>query len=528
MQKAVILIFMRPIVLTILDGWGYSKSKTGNAIANAATPALNDILQNYPSMLLQASGPAVGMTFGESGNSEVGHLTLGAGRVIFQYLTRINKSISNGEFFKNTALAEAAHHVQNHASLPTSQAGTLHIVGLLTSGAVHAHADHLIALVKFAKDNNLSYKLHLFTDGRDSGPKEAAEMMKKLSSEIGGLDQLTTVIGRDLIMDRNNRWELIEAAYKMLTESAGTPVDGDIFKTLEGYYAKDIRDAAIPATILQQQPIKEGDAIVFFNFREDSMREIIQPFTDPTFDKFSRPMLKDIYVVSMTQYAEAPLLHAMFPPPVINNSLSEVLSANGKKHMHIAETEKYAHVTFFFNGLRNTPYEGETDFFIESLEDPIQNPNMRAADIAAKISEELDHGVHDCFIVNIANGDILAHLGNLEAAVKGVEAADAALGIIKQKVLEKDGIMIITADHGNVESMIYKDTGEQETKHDDNPVPFMLIAKEFERPRTADELTKTLDQANGLLSDVAPTILDLLKIPQPDEMTGSSLLEQLK
>ncbi len=512
---------MRPIVLTILDGWGYSKSQTGNAIANAGTPVLDEILQNYPSMLLQASGPAVGMTFGESGNSEVGHLTLGAGRVIFQYLMRINKKISTGEFYTNSALTEAAHHVQSHNSI-------LHIAGLLTSGAVHAHLDHLIALVKFAKDNNLPYKLHLFTDGRDSGLKEAPEMFKKLSAAIGGLDQLASIIGRDLIMDRSNKWDVIEAGYKLLTESAGVPVDGDIFKTLEGFYAQNIKDAGIPATAVQQAPIKDGDAVLFFNFREDSMREIVQVFTDPAFDKFPRTLPKDLYVCSMTQYLESPLLHAMFPPPVINNALSDVLSQNGKKHLHIAETEKYAHVTFFFNGLRNNPYEGETDFFIDSVENPIENPSMRASEIAQKIVEEMDQGAYDCFIVNIANGDILAHLGNLEAAVKGVEAADAALGIIKQKVLEKDGIMLITADHGNVESMIYKNTGEQETKHDANPVPFMLIAKEYQRQRTADELTNTLKQANGLLSDVAPTILELLQIPQPAEMTGTSLLKELQ
>ena len=510
---------MRPLVLTILDGWGYSKEQTGNAIANAGTPVLDDILRNYPSMLLQASGPAVGMTFGESGNSEVGHLTLGAGRIIFQYLTRINKAIDKGDFFKNPALEEALHHVQTNNS-------TLHIVGLLTSGAVHAHLGHLEALIKFAKDNNLNYKLHLFTDGRDSGLKEAADTLKKLSDQIGGLDHLASLIGRDFAMNRNNNWDKTEAAYNLMVKGQGT-TSTDIFKSLQDYYAQDIKDGGIPATAMGAQTMKDGDAVVFFNFREDSMRQITEAFTDETFDKFSRTLPANLYVAAMTRYSSSPLLHVLFPPPPIDHCLSEVLSTNGKKHLHIAETEKYAHVTFFFNGLRESPFEGETDFFIESLENPIEHPEMRAMDIANKITEELDRGTYDVYIVNIANGDILAHLGNLEAATKGVAAADAALGVIKQAVLAKDGIMIITADHGNVESMVYKNTGEQETKHDDNPIPFHLIAKEYERPRTVEELNTTLSEANGLLADVAPTILELLKIEAPAEMTGTRLLSVL-
>lgn len=509
---------MRPIVLTILDGWGHSTANTGNAIANAKTPTLNDMRQNYPSALLQASGPAVGMTFGESGNSEVGHLTLGAGRIIFQYLTRINKAISNGEFFKNSALEEAAHHVKTENS-------TLHIVGLLTSGSVHAHIDHLIALVKFAKDKSIPYKLHLFTDGRDSGLKEAPETLKKLSTQIGGLENLATVIGRDLAMDRNNNWDRTRMAFELLTQGAGTATT-DIFASLEGSYAKDIHDGDIPALLSGQHKMSDGDAIVFFNFREDSMRQMVQAFTDETFDKFPRALPSNLYIASMTRYSDSPLLHTMFPPPPIDKCLSEVLSANGKKHLHIAETEKYAHVTSFFNGLRNAPYEGETDFFIDSLENPIEQPQMRALDIAAKVASELDQGTYDFFVVNIANGDILAHLGNLEAATKGVEAADMALGIIKQKVLEKDGIMIVTADHGNVESMIYK-SGEKETMHDDNPVPLYLVGREFERPRTTEELSASLAQADGLLADVAPTILELFQIEIPAEMTGTSLLKTL-
>ena len=487
---------------------------------------LNEILQNYPSMLLQASGPAVGMTFGESGNSEVGHLTLGSGRIIFQYLTRINKAIRNGEFFKNSALEETVHHIQTNHSLPGRQAGTLHIIGLLTSGSVHAHLDHLIALVKFAKDNNLPHKIHLFTDGRDSGLKEGIDTLKKLSTAIGGLESLATIIGRDFAMDRNNNWDKTENAYNLLVQGAGT-VTEDIFKTFENYYAQGLQDGVIPPTVISDGKIKDGDAIVFFNFREDSMRQITQSFTPEANDKFQHTIPANLYIASMTQYIESPLLHVLFPPPSINNCLSEVLSANGKKHLHIAETEKYAHVTFFFNGLRNAPYENETDFFIDSLENPIERPEMRAMDIINKVNSELDRDGYDVYIINIANGDILAHLGNLEVATQGVRAIDTVLGVLKEKVLEKNGIMIITADHGNAESMIYKNTGAQETKHNDNPVLFYLIANEYKHQRTSEEINRSLSQANGLLADVAPTILDLLKIPVPVEMTGTSLLKAL-
>lgn len=507
---------MRPIVLTILDGWGYSKETTGNAIANAQTPVLNEIYQKFPTTLLQASGPAVGMTFGEPGNSEVGHLTLGSGRIIFQYLTRINKAISNGEFVKNPALEETAHHVQKNNS-------TLHIAGLLTSGAVHAYFDHLLALVEFAKANNINFQIHLFTDGRDSGLKESPELLKKLSDRIGGLDNLVSIIGRDLAMDRDNKWTGVQAAYELLASGKGQP-SNDIYKTLEEFYAQNIHDADIPAISLKEHAIKDGDSLIFFNFREDSMREIVQAFVDPKFDKFKRTLPANLYVASMTQYLESPELHALFPPPAIPHPLAEVLSANGKKQYHIAETDKYAHVTYFFNGLRNTPYEQETDLFVESLPDPIANPQMKAAEIANHVVSELDRDGYDFYVINFANGDILAHLGNLEAAIKGVEAVDAAIGTLKQKILEKNGVMLITADHGNVESMIYKATGEQETKHDDNPVHFVTIGNEFENK--GEGMGKS--EISGLLSDVAPTVLELMGIQQPEEMTGTSLVSKFQ
>jgi 2,3-bisphosphoglycerate-independent phosphoglycerate mutase len=510
---------MKPVILTILDGWGYVNQRVGNAIASANTPTLDEITRYYPSILLQASGRAVGMTFGEAGNSEVGHLTLGAGRIIYQYLMRINKSIETGEFFNNPTLVEATKQVQTNKS-------TLHIIGLLTSGAVHAYLGHLKALVEFAKKNSIDFKIHLFTDGRDSGLKESPQTLKKLSEEIGGLDNLGTLIGRDFAMDRNNNWQLTQTTYELLVNNKGQKTS-DIFKTLTDYYSQNIYDANIPATVINQSSIKEGDAIVFFNFREDSMRQLTRTFIDEKFDIFPRTVPQGLYVAAMSQYLESSNLHIAFNPPSVPQCLSEVLESHDKKHFHIAETEKYAHVTFFFNGLHNESFPGETDFFIESLPTPLQNPEMRASDIVQKVISELDRDFYDFFVINFANGDILAHLGNLEATIKGVEAIDSALAALKTKVLEKDGILLITADHGNAESMIYKGTGEKETKHDENPVPFYIINKEYEKLRSEEEIKASRRDSTGLLADVAPTILDLMGIEKPSEMTGDSLLPLL-
>ena len=500
---------MKPVVLTILDGWGYSTQQVGNAIATADTLNLDDIQANYPSMLLQASGSAVGMSHGEAGNSEVGHLTLGAGRIIFQYLSRINKDIENSEFFTNQTLKDASAHVQKNNS-------TFHIAGLLTSGAVHAHYAHLIALVKFAKYNNLPYRLHLFTDGRDSGLKEDTELFKKLSVDLGDLSSLATVIGRNFAMDRNNNLKLTETAYNLMVNATGN-ASSDIFKSLDDYYKQNITDADIPAIVITPSPIKAGDAVVFFNFREDSMRQLVSLFNKSD----------NLYIATMTKYSESPELHIIIPPPEVKNCLSEVLAANDKKHLHIAESEKYAHVTFFFNGLHNKPLDGETDIFIDSLENPLQNPEMKAANIATKVCAELDRDFYDFIVINFANGDILAHLGDLEATKKGVTAVDSAIGKLKEKVLEKNGVMLITADHGNAESMIYKGTGEKETRHDANPVPLYLVGAEYARPRSNEKVEQSRASVAGLLADVAPTILEVMGLPKPPEMTGQSLLGTL-
>jgi 2,3-bisphosphoglycerate-independent phosphoglycerate mutase len=516
---------MRPIVLMILDGWGHSTQKLGNAILSAETPNINFIKNNYPSLLLQASGPSVGLSWGESGNSEVGHLTIGAGRTILQYSTRISRAIESGDFFENAALLGAADHVAKSNS-------SLHLLGLLGSGTVHSNFDHLLALITFAKMRGISkLYLHLFTDGKDSGLKEAPSVIKKLQDhiQVTGLGSIATVIGRQYPMDRDNNWDRIQKSYDLFVNGQGEQTD-DIYKKISECYAQDLDDNNMsPIVVDPEGKIKSGDAIVFFNFREDSMRQIARTFVDPSLDKVNRQLPENLYVTFMTQYIEdaALNLNIAFPLPIVNNALAEVLSENGKKQIHLAETEKYAHATYFFNCLRNTPFEGERDIIIESFKNIHEHPEMKAGEIAEKFIAEFKNDIYDFTIMNIANADMLAHAGNLENAIKGVSFADKAIGKIFDAVMERDGILIITADHGNAESLLYKGSGDAETKHNMSPVPFYLVAREYQRGRSEDEIEKNLKNPAGILCDVAPTILELFGIPKPDEMSGTSLIPLL-
>ncbi|OGN03763.1 MAG: phosphoglycerate mutase (2,3-diphosphoglycerate-independent) [Candidatus Yanofskybacteria bacterium RIFCSPHIGHO2_01_FULL_43_42] len=514
---------MRPIILTILDGWGYSPQRHGNAILYAQTPFVDFVQRNYPSLLLQASGRAVGMTWGEAGNSEVGHLTLGAGRTIFQYLSRINKAIGDGNFYSNEALLGAVNHAKENYS-------TLHIAGLLTSGSVHAHISHLFALIDLAAKNNFAnIRIHLFTDGKDSRIKEAPILIQKVLNHATktGIGTITTVMGRDYAMDRNKNWDSTRKAYELLVRGAGEKTD-DILQKLETNYQMGYSDSNLPPMITDKQGlVKDGDALIFFNFREDSMRQITRSFIEDDFHIFPVEKFSNLFVVAMTQYLEDSHLKVAFPVPEIKNGLAEILSLNGKTQLHIAESEKYAHATYFFNCLKNVPYSGETDIFIESLKDHAINPEMRAAEISEKITDYLNQNLYDFYIINFANPDVLAHTGNLESTIRGVEAIDGALRRVANTVLDKGGVMIITADHGNAESMVYESSGEKKSRHEESPVPLYLIGKQFQRDREIEEVEKSLSQVNGILSDVAPTILELMEIPKPEEMTGESLLRYL-
>jgi len=521
-----------PLVLLILDGWGFSKQLLGNAILQSKTPNLDSIRQKYPFALLQASGLATGMDWGEAGNSEIGHVTIGAGRQVEQYSLRINKAIKNGRFFNLPSLTGAFDHAVKNNS-------TVHLVGLLTSGSVHASFEHIVALLQMAEqklpsNNQNLVNLHLFLDGRDSGQHEGIELIKKLQAIIWSKNnvKIATIIGRDFAMDRNNNWDHTKTTYELITQAYGKKVaDGDILASIKSNYADNLTDSDIPPTVIADyQGVKNGDAMIFFNFREDSMRQVVRSFVDPDeqFTVFSRMPLQKLYIASMTQYIGNPELHVVFGPPKIPNTITEVLSDQGLSQLHIAETEKYAHLTYFFNGITNTQYQGETDIFIKSDGGPIKEPEMEAEKITNKVIEEIDRNGYEFIVINFANGDILAHEGNLENAKKGVAFVDTMIGRLQDKILDRDGIMVITADHGNIESMTYKSSGETETKHETNPVPFYLIGREFMTFKDEQEIKREEQTISGILADIAPTILALMGIPQPPEMTGQNLLSTLR
>lgn len=512
-----------PLVLLILDGWGFRKEKLGNAIEQGGTPALDKIKSEFPFALIQASGLSIGMEWGEAGNSEIGHMTIGAGRIIEQYPVRIDRAIKDKSFFSNPAFTDALEHAKK------SNSG-LHLAGLLTSGSVHSTFNHLSAMLELAgKQSDIKTCLHLFLDGKDSGLHEAPELLNRLNVEIKkyGNIKIATLIGRKLAMDRDNNWELTKEAYDLIVSGTGKKTE-NIDQALNTYYSQDLNDQTIHATVVGDYAgMSERDAVIFFNFREDSMRQLVRAFVEEPFNWFERKKLSRIYVATMTQYIENPQVRPAFLPPVIKNSLTEIISGRGLKQFHIAESEKYAHVTYFFNGLTDKKFEGETDVFIESYKDQEEHPAMRSPEIAAKVIEAISQNSHQFIVANFANGDILAHTGNLTAASLGVKSVDEAVGRIKEKTLEKDGVLVVTSDHGNAEFMVYSGVGSQETKHDVSPVPFYLVAKDFKKTKTPIQLIEEEKEITGILADIAPTILELMGLPKPAEVTGTSLLPSL-
>jgi len=513
-----------PIVLAILDGWGYTPKQVGNPIQKAEKPEINFIEHNYPLLLLKASGLAVGLRWGEVGNSETGHLNLGAGRVVPQYQSRIEKSINDESFFANPALVDAFAHAREYGS-------RIHFIGLLTSGTVHAEFAHIPALLDLAvQQQQTQIFLHLFLDGKDSGLKEGADMVAKVQAEITarGVGSIATCVGRTLAMDRDHHWDLTKKAHDLIAHGDGQTVE-DIVGTIKGFYGQDIFDLNIPALrpLENYDGVHDNDALIFFNFREDSIRQLYQSFARPTFAEFPRTEFQNLYISSFTEYDPSIERPAAFLPPSIKNSLAETISAQGLRQCHIAETIKYAHVTYFFNGLAHDPYPGEDDEMITSISNIEEVPTMKAMEIAQRVTEKLDAGEHELIIVNFANADMLAHTGNYDATLIGVETVSKAVGMVREAVLAHNGILLITSDHGNAESLIYHGTGEPESRHDDDPVPFYVVGSAYERPRTDEEIKHEIGSVSGILGDVAPTILQLMGVPQPEEMGGKSLLELL-
>lgn len=504
------MIKKRPLLLMILDGYGLSERSEGNAIANAKTPNLDKLFATFPHSILDASGLSVGLPDGQMGNSEVGHLNIGAGRVVYQDLTRITKSIQEGEFFRNKVLFNALNNVRKHNS-------SLHFMGLLSDGGVHSHVSHLYALLELAKKQGIKkVYVHAFLDGRDVPPKSAltyVEEAEKKMKELGG--EFATISGRYYAMDRDKRWERVEKAYDAMTSGIGIEAK-TASRALENAYMRGETDEfVLPAVIVKKDKtvatVSNNDSVIFFNFRSDRAREITRCFIEKDFKGFERKSHPRTHFVCLTQYDETFNVPIAFPPESLKNILADVISQHNLKQLRIAETEKYAHVTFFFNGGRETPVKGEDRILIPSPKVATYDlqPEMSAFLVTDEVIKAIASGKYDVIILNYANLDMVGHTGVFGAAVKAVEAVDECIGRVFSAINKAGGLLIITADHGNAEQMVDNDTPH--TAHTSNPVPFIVCEKGFKL-------------RNGILADIAPALLDVLGIGKPQEMTGSSLI----
>lgn len=520
----------KPVVLIILDGWGMSHDEQHNVLMKANLPTFAKLEQSYPMTTLQASGISVGIPWGEPGNSEVGHMVLGAGRIIYQNLPRITLAIQNEDFFKNEAFLAAANNAKKNSS-------ALHIMGLVSEGSVHSYSGHLSALLEFAKNQGLKKVfIHAFTDGRDSSPTSGTKVIKELQSKLSEFQvgKIASVCGRNWAMDRNNNWDRTEKAYKLLTEGIGEKIS-DPVDYLQRSYAKKITDEYVePAIVVENgEPvglIKNNDSVIFFNFREDRARQITKAFALPGFEKFERGKRLRLEFITMTEYEKDLPVTVAFPPKQIKNSLGEILSAHNKKQLRIAETEKYAHVTYFFNGGKEDAWPGEDHVLVPS---PVVSsfdkaPEMSAHAITEKTIEAVASGKYDFILINYANADMVAHTGNEKSCIEAAETISKNLSYLIPEVLKTDGCLLITADHGNIEEIKDIYTGEVNTEHSLNPVPLWYITKDNHRDKNPETIARNKSEVGGLLSDIAPTVLDIMDIKIPQDMSGSSLLPFLE
>jgi len=513
----------RTIVLAILDGWGIGTFDESNPIYYAHLPTILDIEKNYPCGALQASGLALGLPWEEEGNSEVGHLTIGTGNVFYQYYPRISLAIENKTFFTNEALLGACNHVKKNNS-------ALHLIGLISKGNVHSSLDHIDALLELVSKAEIKEcYIHVITDGRDSPPESAVSLISHVNEMIEKhkAGMIVSVIGRYYAMNRDEHWDRTKMAYDLLTKDT-YPVH-TIEDATKKTYARGFNDEYIdPSAINIHKPIKDNDGIIFFNFREDSMRQLAGAFAIPTFSAFEKKQLNNCYITTLTEYFENSTAHIAFSKETAKTCLSKIFSDLGKQQLHVAETQKYAHVTYFFNGLVDAPFPNEYRVLIPTLDipHPEQKPEMMASAITDRILLALRENTFDFIVVNYANPDIIAHTGNYNATLEAVRVIDREIKRLLDEVLKNNHILLITSDHGNAEVLLNLNTGEPETKHNPNPVPFYLIGNEFKKtkPREGFYRLRTI----GILSDVAPTILELAHIPKPASMTGQSLLSQLK
>ena len=500
-------------VLVILDGFGISKKIHGNAIAAARKPNIDRLMKQYPHSVLQSHGMAVGLPKGQMGNSEVGHLNIGAGRVVYQDITRIDKSIEDGDFYTNAVLLDAIANVKKNNS-------AMHLVGLCSDGGVHSHLDHLYALLRLCKRESVkNVNVHCITDGRDTAPASAKTYVLQIEKECKqiGIGKIATVIGRYFYMDRDKRWDRTERGYACVFDGIGKHFTSAT-EAISASYREGIYDEFIePAVINGFEGINEGDSVICFNFRSDRLRQISRAIIEPDFSEFTRPKgYKKVFYVGMTQYDETfKGINTAYPPKDIKNTLGEVLANNNLTQTRIAETEKYAHVTFFLNGGVERPYKGEQRILIPSPKVATYDlkPEMSATEVTSAALEQI--GTVDVIIMNYANCDMVGHTGVFDAAVRAVETVDTCVGAITEKVLSVGGTMILTADHGNAEQMMGAD-GTPYTAHTINDVPIILIAERF---------SKNSKLRSGKLADVAPTMLAIIGIKKPAEMDGTTLLK---
>lgn len=504
----------KPVILMILDGFGVGleAEKRGDAIKAAKKPNIDKLFAENPVTKIGASGLDVGLPDGQMGNSEVGHTNIGAGRIVYQELTRITKSIEDGEFFENEALLKA---VDNAAQ----EGKALHIMGLLSNGGVHSHNTHMYAIVELAKKKGVkNVYVHAFLDGRDVPPTSGKDFVEECANKLKeiGLGKIATVMGRYYAMDRDNRWDRVEKAYSAMVYGEGNKACCPV-KAVEESYANDVTDEfVVPTVCVENATVKPGDSIVFFNFRPDRAREITRTFVDPEFKGFERKNgFFPLTYVCMTQYdASMPNVEVAFKPQSLKNTIGEYISNKGMTQLRIAETEKYAHVTFFFNGGVEQPYEGEDRILVKSPAVATYDlqPEMSAYEVTDKLVAAIKTGKYDMIILNYANCDMVGHTGVFEAAVKAVEAVDECVGKVVTAIREMDGVALITADHGNADKMIDTD-GSPFTAHTTNLVPFCVVGYPCEL------------REGGRLADIAPTMLKIMGLPQPAEMTGESIIK---
>lgn len=519
------------LILLVLDGWGYSGQKEGNAIAATPLPTFNYIEQFYPSGLLKAAGISVGLPWGEAGNSEVGHLTLGSGRVILQHMPYIIGEIRSKDFFKNEALLKAVNNAKEKGTL-------LHLVGMVGSGSVHSYIDHLYALLDLAKEQGISDKvrLHLFTDGKDSPPREGVHIISKLKErlEATGQGRIASIIGRDYGMNRDLDWEKTKKAFDVIVKGEGEKTK-DEAQTIKQYYEQGYHDNTLPPIVATDEEgnpvgrVSDQDSMIFFDFREDSERQLAKTFALPGEVGFdAKP--PHITFVMFTRYDKNIDAPVAFETPEIVNTFADVLEQNGKKQLHVGEIEKYAHITYFFNGLHKEPHAHETWIPVPTIENTkfLERPEMSTPETTQTILEAVKKGEYDVIVANFANADTIGHLGNFAATQKACQAIDSSVKEIVRVVEEKEDVAFaITADHGHVERMVNERTGEHLTEHTDNEVPFYFVYPKLKRERSALEVMAQRQNNLGLLADVAPTLLELMGLPIPNEMTGKSFLQNL-